>query len=237
MLNLQEGDTFVSGAKAQALVSRAIKLGQTLRFQPATAKIASLVQLVVLALGIWAIATQNPVWWQGILAAIGTFVISVAAVWIVATVGRDRKAYWANMSHAGVVVVHPASGELCLCEALAHGVAFSPIDKYESDNIVFIPSSKGMNTSDLGRFRDFVYSVVEAKTRYGFVMFASLFIYCVTAGIAFMPTLVLYKSGTSICSGFACDALTGPYRWTHEAIFQMPANMWADLADKLDLSW
>ena len=40
-----------------------------------------------------------------------------------------------------------------------------------------------------------------------------------------------------ICSGFACDALTGPYRWTHEAIFQMPANMWADLADKLDLSW
>jgi hypothetical protein len=236
MLTPQEGDCFVTGAKSQAALSVAIKLGQTLRFQPGTARIATLAQLGVIATGILSQILAHDAWWIETLSMIAWVLLSVVVVWIVATLERQKDAYWANMNHAGVVVVNP-DGELCLAEALARGVVYSPLSKYEPDNIRFIPSSRRMNVDDLARFRAFVHSVVEKKTRYGFVVFASLFVYCLTASLTFFPTLVLFQSGTSICSGFACDALTGPYRWSHESVFQMPANLWADLSERLGLRW
>ena len=222
----REGDIVVTGIRAQALVSRAIKLGSVLRFQAPVARAATVAQVAVVATAIvLAVAVT-----RGALADIGVLlagaVASIVAVWVVARIGMQRSAYWAQFSHSGVAVRHPETGELVIAEALAHGVSYSPIGTYAPDDCRWIRTDVADHERDLEQFRAFAHEVVRVKARYGFVVFASLAVYCITASLTFLPTLVLMQSGTAICSGFVCDALRpAGYIWEHEAFFMMPADI------------
>jgi len=227
----REGDIVLTGIRAQALVSRAIKLGSVLRHQKVVAWCATVAQLAVIAASVVLALTAVDGTLADIAVLVGGFVASHVAVWLVAAVGMRRDAFWARFSHAGVVVRHPQSGKLMIAEALAHGVCYSPIDKYDPENCRWIADVVD-DEHDLEQFRRFAGDVIDAKTRYGFVVFLSLFVYCVTASLTFLPTIVIMQSGTAICSGFVCDALRpAGYIWRREAFFMMPADIVDDFIE------
>lgn len=216
------GDIILTGINGQAFVSLAIKLGSVLRFQPLAARVAGIGQLLTLAATIVAIVTLDWPWYTSILLALVGFVVSCAVVWAVATIMRDRKAPWGRYSHAALIV--DQWGETKIAEALAHGVSISPIDKYPVNNYTHIETA--ISDEDLSEMHIFVAAVLAAKTKYGFVTFFGLFIYCITASIPILPTIMIQQSGTSICSGFVCDAGTrwGEI-WEHEPYWMMPAHI------------
>lgn len=216
------------GIEAQGFVSKAIKLGSVLRFQPWVARIATIVQLqILLVTGAW-IVDLNWDWLPSIGVGFLGFLLSCVGVWVVATIGKQKNAYWARYSHTALVVsvLNPETRrtELMLAEALSKGVSYSPISKYAPSNYTILPNV--INDNDLLQIHMFVGNVIGHKTKYGFVTFVTLFIYCVTASMTFLPTLILAQSGTAICSGFVCDALVrAGFIWDREPYWMMPANI------------
>jgi len=218
----QPGDILLTGINGQAFVSLAIKLGSVLRFQKTASRVAGLGQLMTMVITIAAIVKLDWPWYSSIGVALLGFIVSCAVVWLVATILKDKTKPWGRYSHAALVIDY--GGEPKIAEALAHGVSISNMDKYPVDNYTLIENS--FTYEDMQEIQDFAAAVLEAKTSYGFVTFFGLFVYCITASIPILPTIMIQQSGTAICSGFVCDALTrAGIIWEHEPYWMMPAHI------------
>jgi MFS family permease len=219
---MNPGDIILTGIHAQAVLSRAIKLGSVLRFQPVVARVATATLLGFLAASVAAAIVLD---WS-LLGAAAAFVVAflagVVAVWVIATIGLRKDAFWARYSHAALVTQVDPDGTVWVTEALARGIKKRRM-KYPVDDYRHIPVP--MTDEDREQVLEFARAVVDAKTRYGVVLFASLAVYCITVSIP-GPTLVLAESGTAICSGFVSDALTRTgIIWHREPYWQMPADI------------
>ena len=219
---MNPGDIILTGIHAQAIISRAIKLGSVLRFQPAVARVAGLVWAGLL---IGSVVAAILLEWS-LLGAAAAFVVALSvgilAVWVIATVGAQKDAFWARYSHAALVTRVDPDGTVWVTEALSRGVVEREM-KYPVDDYTHIPVT--MTDPDRKQVLAFAQNVVEAKTRYGLVLFATLAVYCITVSLP-GPTLILAQSGTAICSGFVSDALTRTdIIWHREPYWQMPADI------------
>jgi hypothetical protein len=224
---MNPGDIILTGIRAQGLVSRAIKLGSVLRFQPGVARIAAFVQLLLLAVSVAVAIALDWSLLGAAAAAVIALAAGIASVWVIATIGQRSNAYWARYSHAALVTKVDSDGTVWLTEALARGVEERTF-AYQSGDYTHIPVA--MNDEDRAQVLEFARAVVEAKTEYGFVLFATLAVYCLTTSLP-GPTFVLAQSGTAICSGFVCDALTRTgIIWDREPYWQMPADIAAHFA-------
>jgi hypothetical protein len=156
-------------------------------------------------------------------AAIATAMLAgMPLVWAIASICARRDAFWARYSHAALVTGYAADGGVLLTEALAHGVVQRRFAYVEGD-YKHIPVR--MSEEDRREVVAFARSVVQAKAKYGFVLFATLAVYCLTTSLP-GPTLLLSQSGTAICSGFVSDALTRTdIIWPREPYWQMPADI------------
>jgi hypothetical protein len=112
-------------------------------------------------------------------------------------------------------------------EAASEGVRETHISKFKDDDYVIVHTN--VDEHDQLQLIKFVWAVLEAKTKYGFITFAGLGLYCLTGG-----QLCIQKAGTAICSGLVCDALTrAGYIWDRPPYAMMPA----DLAKHFNVTW
>jgi uncharacterized protein YycO len=126
--------------------------------------------------------------------------------------GYDKP--YRRFSHAALV-----NGPEHVTEARAHGVKVTPISDYKDNDYVIVRNDIG--PEDKAQVRAFADAVLAAKTKYGFVTIIGLFIYCATGG-----GLCIQKTGTAICSGFVCDALTrAGFIWDRPPYAMMPADI------------
>lgn len=114
-----------------------------------------------------------------------------------------------------------------VAEALSKGVVVNHISRFHDDDYVVVHT--GIHTFDTSQVLQFVRSVVDARTKYGFVTFFGLAIYCLTGG-----QLCIQQAGTAICSGLVADALTrAGFIWERPPYAMMPA----DLAKHFGVNW
>lgn len=112
-------------------------------------------------------------------------------------------------------------------EAASGGVRETHISHFREDDYVIVHTN--VDEHDQLQIAKFAWAVLEAKYRYGFVTFAGLALYCLTGG-----QLCVQKTGTAICSGLVCDALTrAGYVWDRPPYAMMPA----DLAKHFGVTW
>jgi uncharacterized protein YycO len=120
-----------------------------------------------------------------------------------------------RFSHTALVIDDDGT----LAEAVAKGVVRTPLSHYHDDDYVLVRA--GVDEHDAAQVVDFAEAVLEARTKYGFVTFVGLAIYCLTGA-----QLCIQKAGTAICSGFACDALTrAGFIWPRPPYAMMPADL------------
>jgi hypothetical protein len=99
------------------------------------------------------------------------------------------------------------------------------LSKYEKDDYVVVRPE--VVAHDQEQVLRFARSVLDEKHGYGFVTFLGLALYCLTGA-----QLCIQQAGTSICSGFVCDALTrAGFIWRRPPFAMMPA----DLAQTFDV--
>jgi hypothetical protein len=126
-----------------------------------------------------------------------------------------------RFSHSALVIA--ADGTLA--EAVAKGVVRSPISKYAPADYAIVRTH--VDEHDALQVLAFADAVLAARTRYGFVTFVGLALYCLTGA-----QLCIQKAGTAICSGFVSDALTrAGFIWPRPPFAMMPA----DLAQHFDV--
>jgi hypothetical protein len=126
-----------------------------------------------------------------------------------------------RFSHTALVIDPDGT----LAEAKATGVVRSPISDYEPADYVIVRTQ--VDEHDARQLLAFAESVLAARTRYGFVTFAGLALYCLTGA-----QLCIQQAGTAICSGFVSDALTrSGFIWPRPPFAMMPA----DLAQHFDV--
>jgi hypothetical protein len=186
----------LTGALAQGFVSRAIKYGATLRKQPMVALLAELARFALIAA---AIVLAIVLGWT-LLAAASLFVaallLGVVATWFVAA--AFTKGGW---SHAALVTRVDPDGKVWLTEAIKPGVEERPFSYHDHDYVVLDP---GLDEMSQARVLEFAADRRAAGETYGFIQFFGLFLYCVTG-----TRLCIQAAGTSVCSGFVCDAIAG----------------------------
>lgn len=120
-----------------------------------------------------------------------------------------------RFSHTALVI----GADGTLAEALAKGVATSPISKYAPADYVIVRTH--VDSHDAAQVLAFAEAVLAARTKYGFVTFAGLALYCLTGA-----SLCIQKAGTAICSGFVSDALTrAGFIWPRPPYAMMPADL------------
>lgn len=120
-----------------------------------------------------------------------------------------------RFSHAALVI--DADGTLA--EAVATGVVRSPISKYKPADYVIVRTE--VDEHDARQVLAFAEDVIRARTRYGFVTFVGLALYCLTGA-----QLCIQQAGTAICSGFVSDALTrSRFIWPRPPFAMMPADL------------
>jgi hypothetical protein len=126
-------------------------------------------------------------------------------------------------AHAALVTDAPNHQ---VTEARSHGVTVSDIrDRFPQGDYAIIPTGQTIDPHDLQQVLDFARTVVQHRTRYGYLTFIGLAIYCLTGG-----GLCIQQAGTAICSGFVCDALTrAGYIWNRPPYAMMPADIAAQL--------
>jgi hypothetical protein len=128
-----------------------------------------------------------------------------------------------RFSHT-VLIVNPNGMAV---EAASSGVQQTHISNFKDEDYVIVHTN--VDEHDQPQIIQFVWAVLEAKTKYGFVTFAGLALYCLTGG-----QLCIQKAGTAICSGLVCDALTrAGYIWDRPPYAMMPA----DLAKHFGVTW
>ena len=120
-----------------------------------------------------------------------------------------------RFDHAALVVGEDGT----LAEALGGGVKRTRLSGYEADDYVLVRT--GVDEHDQEQILQFVEVVLEARTRYGFVTLVGLGLYCLTGA-----QVSVQRSGTAICSGFVCDALTrAGFIWPRPPFSMMPADL------------
>jgi hypothetical protein len=129
------------------------------------------------------------------------------------------KSPYARWSHAALVV---DAEKFLVAEARSHGVVVSDMRaRFPTGDFSIIATGGQMIATDVEQVLRFADAVVKARTRYGFLTFAGLALYCLTGG-----KLCLQQAGTAICSGFVCDALTrAGYIWERPPFSMMPADI------------
>jgi hypothetical protein len=120
-----------------------------------------------------------------------------------------------RFSHAALIVNEDGT----LAEALARGVERTDLSKYEPADYVLVRTD--VDAHDRAQVLAFADSVIEAKTRYGFLTLVGLSLYCLTGA-----QLCIQQAGTAICSGFVSDALTrAGFIWPRPPFAMMPADL------------
>jgi hypothetical protein len=120
-----------------------------------------------------------------------------------------------RFSHTALVI----DDEGTLAEAVAKGVVRTPLSHYHDDDYVLVRA--GVDEHDQKQVVEFAEAVLAARTKYGFLTFVGLAIYCLTGA-----QLCIQKAGTAICSGFASDALTrAGFIWPRPPYAMMPADL------------
>ncbi len=128
---------------------------------------------------------------------------------------RRFEAPFRRFDHAALVVGEDGA----LVEALGGGVKRTRLTGYEADDYVLVRTR--VSEHDRAQVLEFVEAVLEARTRYGFWTIAGLGLYCITGA-----QVSIQRSGTAICSGFVCDALTrAGYIWPRPPFSMMPADL------------
>jgi hypothetical protein len=128
---------------------------------------------------------------------------------------RRYEAPYRRFSHAALVIDDDGT----LAEALGRGVTRSPLAKYDAANYVLVRTEVGQ--PDREQILRFAHSVLEARTRYGFVTIVGLGLFCLAGA-----QICIQQAGTAICSGFVSDALTrAGYVWPRPPFAMMPADL------------
>jgi hypothetical protein len=233
---LEPGDIILTGINAQALVSRFIKLGSILRYGPRRIAVVAFFCFALPLVGVPVLAWILGLSFFGVLLAallVGlAFGLMLAALWT-ALAGRTKAVHaieHVRYSHSALVVDVDSNGVAVIQEAVAKGVVRREMH-YELGNYVIVKTSRMLRGEDLVQVQKFAQAVLNAKTKYGIVVFAGLTVYCLTAPWPFVPTINIQQSGTAICSGFCCDAgtrwgcmpTTGA--WIREPYMMMPADI------------
>jgi len=120
-----------------------------------------------------------------------------------------------RFSHSALVIGEDGT----IAEALAAGVKKGNLTKYQADDYVLVRTE--VDDHDRPQVLAFAKSVLDAKSKYGFVTFIGLALYCLTGA-----QLTIQQAGTSICSGFVSDALTrAGHIWARPPYAMMPADL------------
>lgn len=213
---LEPGDIGVSGIHAQALVSRAIKLGGILRYQPRARRAAQTAGAAVLVIGLAAVVllVARGGWWIAVaaLAAVAVVVLAIAVVWVVTDRVGDHAAWSGQGSHSFMCLRVDPDGTRWIGESVAHGVQIVKLH-YRPGEYRIVRTSTLADDRDLEQVRGFWNRLVAEKAQYGRFTFAALFVYSILGG-----KIGWEKAGTWICSGACCDAGT---RWG-----AMPSGVW-----------
>jgi hypothetical protein len=128
---------------------------------------------------------------------------------------RDYPESARRYNHAALVLNEHGD----LAEALGGGVKRTHISKYRDDDYTYVVTD--ITPSDQAQVLAFAENVLASRTKYGFVTFVGLGLYCVTGG-----KLCIQKAGTAICSGFVSDALTrAGFIWPRPPFAMMPADL------------
>jgi hypothetical protein len=145
------------------------------------------------------------------------------AVKIGAMMRYGRKSKFVKYSHVALVI----DDDGYLIEALSDGVRLTHISKYNGLFYVHIPTGAFMSQEDREQVVNFAKSVLDARTKYGWLTIVCLGIYCLTGG-----NFVFQRAGTAICSGLVCDALTrSDWIWPRPPFAMMPADIAAVLSE------
>ena len=123
-------------------------------------------------------------------------------------------------------IVYDAEKNLA-CEAGKKGVALGDItERFGTD---FHLISTYVDGHDWAQVKAFLDSCIEAKWKYGVATFIGLGVFCLTSVIPFLPTICFMQTGTAVCSGLVCDALTrAGYIWKLPPFWMMPADIAAE---------
>jgi hypothetical protein len=216
------GQIVLVGALAQGFVSRAIKYGTTLREQPMVAGLASFARWL-LRFGVIAAAILYGWSLLGAVAAmVVALVLGVVATWFVAA--AFTKGGW---SHAALITRVDPDGSVWVTEAVSRGVVEQRFHYGQHNYEIIDP---GLDDMSLARVLEFAADVRAARETYGFAQIFGLFLYCVTG-----TRLCVQWAGTSICSGFVCNALDGAgpdrlhgklrYTWPRPPFAMMPSDI------------
>lgn len=215
---LAPGDICLSGLHAQAIVSRAIKLGSVLRHTPRAGGVAEgLMLLPVAALG-WSLVFGAP-WWLCALLTVGGLLVALALIVLVAAV-IGRRGQW--FSHSFIVNRVHSDGTVWITEAQSRGVVTKRMH-YRPGDYVVLKTSRLLSGDDIAQMQAFLDAVVQARWRYDYATFAGLAVYCVTGAFLAPPGV-----GTAICSGVTSEATTrGWLIWPLTAYRMMPQDQYA----------
>jgi uncharacterized protein YycO len=140
-------------------------------------------------------------------------IISIAiklGCWLRRYPAADRR-----YSHAALVTSQDGS----IVEAQATGVKRAHINKYQAGDYTLIHTHADQH--DQAQILAYTQSVLNTRTRYGYVTFIGLAVYCLTGA-----QVCIQRAGTAICSGFVADALTrAGYIWPRPPYAMMPADL------------
>lgn len=213
---MQPWDIGVSGIHSMGLVSRAIKLGGMLRYQPKTRRWAQVAGAIPLAL--WILVALAVVvhggWW---IALAPWFVVvgllhGLAGVWVITAVVGDHNHWSGQGSHSFTCLRVDPDGTRWIGESVAGGARIVKMH-YPPGTYRIVRTSTLCDAHDGEQVNRFWERLVEEKAQYGRFTFAALFIYSIVGG-----RIGWEKAGTWICSGACCDAGT-----RHGA---MPSGVW-----------
>jgi len=120
-----------------------------------------------------------------------------------------------RFSHAVLVISDDGS----IAEALYKGVARGHLAKYQPANYVLVRTN--VDPHDQRQVLAFAESVLQARTRYGFMTIFGLALFCLSGA-----QLCIQQAGTASCSGFVSDALTrAGHVWPRPPFAMMPADL------------
>lgn len=234
-MTLRPGDVGLSGIKAQALVSVAIKLGSVLRHERGAGMISrGLITALPLGAAIGgAYGATRP---GGIADAPGDVAVIAAVAVLSALLGLvmalvtivliallyasfSRDTPW--FSHSWIVHHVDPDGTAWITEAESKGVVTRKLH-YKPGDYVILRTSALLKGEDEAEMRAFLDAVTAARWKYDYGTFAGLAVYCVT-GAFLAPAGV----GTAICSGLTSEALTrGLAIWPLPAYRMMPQDQY-----------